>query len=184
MKKVRYLFAVLLGTLIAALECLFNPRKLIALPNELGLVNEHGIETLLVDPADTLPNTGGRYLLYMRGSAYNYAKTCDGTHLPLGPSSDAAYQAGDLINVRRLGCRKGFELGVPDGAIAQDDLIVASTTAGKVKAFTGLADGTYFVVGRCLKAVAATASEVAYQPLTVRKVVIGSSGATFTETWA
>lgn len=124
MKKLKYTIAVLLGTLPAHFERLRRrdagaPR--IALANELGLMNDGGIETLQIDPAATLP-IGARYLVYERGSAYNFGRIAGGVNVPLGVSSDSPFAVGDLFNVRRLGAKKGFELGVPAGAISQDHL--------------------------------------------------------------
>ena len=111
MKKLKYSIAVLLGTLAASFERLeiggALPRRRYALPNELGLMGD-GIETLQIDPAATLP-IGARYLIYERGSAYNYGRIAGGVNIPLGVSSDSPFAVGDLFNVRRLGAKKGFE---------------------------------------------------------------------------
>jgi len=67
-----------------------RPRP-VALANALGLFNEGGVETLLLDPASVYnvanpwPN---RYLLVQRGaSGYQYGDIAQGTLIPLGPSS-------------------------------------------------------------------------------------------------
>ena len=167
MKKLKYTIAALLGTLAASFErpCRRDtgaPR--FALANELGLMNDSGIETLQIDPAATLP-IGSRYLVYERGSAYNYGRIAGGVNVPLGVSSDSPYAVGDLFNVRRLGAKKGFELGIPAGAITQDHLVAVDPAGtGKVVDLTTQGNGTYWVVGRCVKSVAATDIEVSYVP--------------------
>ena len=53
MKKLKIGIAVLLGTLTARIESLFQPRHAVALANSVGLFNENGIESLIVDPASS-----------------------------------------------------------------------------------------------------------------------------------
>ena len=101
--------AAMLGTLIARIVRRLAPRNNVALANQLGLMSEHGIETLIIDPASSFP-VGMRYLLYERGSGVYYAALAQAqNYMPLGPSSDSPYQAGDFVNIRRLGARKGFD---------------------------------------------------------------------------
>lgn len=178
--KLKVWFAALLGTLAAFSDRLFTPPDCVALPNELGLMNPEGKETFTIDASETLTTALSRYLLYKRGAAGTiYANVCDASSVPLGPSPDAPYQAGDLISVYRLGARKGILLGVSAGAIALDALIVAAAS-GKVQTLTSIADGTYYIVGKCVKAVTAANAEVAYIPQSVVKVVVASSGTSFT----
>jgi len=178
MKKLKILIAGLLGSLLASVERLTAPRKSVALSNELGLFNEHGIETLQIDPAAALP-IGAKYLVYERGAAYNYGRLAAGTNVPLGISSDSPYAIGDLFNVRRFGSKKGFELGIPGGAITQDHLVcVAKDGSGKLLDITLQGAGDYWVVGRCLKTVAATAIEFAFEPrIPVQITTAGVGGA-------
>jgi len=79
-------------------------------------MNQNGIESLLVDPASTNLPFANRYLLIQRGaSGYQYGDLCvggAGGALPLGPSSDSPYAIGDVLMVRRLGCRPGLEIGI------------------------------------------------------------------------
>ncbi len=168
--------------MLAALLCtpqseLRTPQ--IALANELGLMNDGGIETLQIDPAATLP-VGNRYLVYERGSAYNYGRVAGGTNVPLGVSSDSPFAVGDLFDVRRFGAKKGFELGIPVGAINQDDLIVvAKDSTGRVLDLTVQGNGTYWVIGRCLKSCLATDIEVAFVPVTPYEITVSNGGGTY-----
>jgi hypothetical protein len=182
MKRIKYLLAALLGTVAATFDRLIHP-QCIALPNELALMNEHGIETLMIQ-AGTSP-VSGRYLLYKRGAGgQGYCDICTATDFPLGPSSDSPYQDGDFVNVRRLGVRPGFELGIPLAAITVDHLVVPAA-AGKVQDITAVvANGTYWVVGRCLKTVAAGAIEVAYAPCVPYAVTVSNNGGTYAFTGA
>ena len=177
MKRLTYWMTAVLGALAVTFERLTAPRRAVALPNELALITEHGVETLQIDPASGFP-IARQYLLYMRGAAWNYAILADGAHLPLGPSSDSPYQAGDLLSVRRLGLRKGSEIGVPSGAITIDHLVV-SAAAGQVADLTLQGNGTYWVVGRCLKTPAAGATEFAYAPCTPYEITVSNGGGTY-----
>jgi len=138
----------------------------VALSNELALMGGPQ-QSLTVDPTETFP-VPTRWLLYQRGSTQNYAKLCTAATLPLGPSPDAPYAAGDIFSIYRLGQVKHFLIGIANTAITYDDLVLTAA-AGKVQAFTGCADATYWVVGRCLKTVAAGA-EVAYAPCDPYKI--------------
>jgi len=160
----------------------------VALTNELGLINEHGIETLLLDPASSY-NSGNpwpnRFLLVQRGaSGYQYGDLAGGgsnlAALPLGPSPDAPYNSSDPFAVRRLGARPGLELGIASGAITIDHLVV-STAAGKIADANTIAAGTYWVVGRAAGTVAANSStnEVPYLPMDPYLLTTNGSG-TFT----
>ena len=139
----------------------------VALTNALGLINEHGIETLLLDPASSY-NSGNpwpnRFLLVQRGaSGYQYGDLAGGgsnlAALPLGPSPDAPYNSSDPFAVRRLGAHPGLELGIASGAITIDHLVV-STAAGKIADANTIAAGTYWVVGRAAGTVGPTAARI------------------------
>ena len=170
----------------------YNPfplRPVLALPNALGLINEHGIETLLLDPASSYNVNNpwpGRFLLVQRGaSGYQYGDLCaggPGGSLPLGPSPDAPYNSSDPFAVRRLGARPGLELGlaVAGTTVTIDKLLVAAA-AGRVQDVTTLTvNGTYWVVGRAVASLTATNStgEVPYVPFDPYQVI--NTGGTLT----
>ncbi len=152
-----------------------NASPPVALANELALMGPPH-ETLTVDPTESLP-VANRWLLYQRGSTQYLAKLCTASTMPLGPSPDSPYATGDLLTIYRLANLKHFALGVPNTAITVDDLVITAA-GGKVQAFTGASDGTYWVVGRCLKTVASTAAEVAYSPVAPFKITITSGSGT------
>lgn len=144
---------------------LFLPKGAVALPNALGLFNENGIETLLLDPASTY-NSGnpwpGRGLIVQRGaSGYQYGDLCAGGAggaLPLGTSLDAPYASGDPFNIRRFNARPGLEVCIATGAVTIDNLLVCAA-GGKVQDFTTVVgNGTYWAIGRAASTVAATSS--------------------------
>ena len=156
----------------------------IALANALGLINEHGIESLLIDPASAnLPFTG-RFLLIQRGaSGYQYGDLCAGGaggSLPLGISSDSPYAVGDVLNVRRLGARPGLEIGIASGAITIDHLVY-SAASGKIADLTLAGNGTYWVVGRAAGTVAANNStmECPFVPDLPYQVTVSNGGGTY-----
>ncbi len=144
----------------------------VALANTLGMINDNGIESLIVDPASGNLPFGNRYLLIKRGaSGYQYGDLCNGGAggpLPLGPSSDSPYQVGDIMNVRRLGCRKGLEIGIGvAGQAVTIDHLLASAAGGCVQDATTIStSGTYWIVGRAAATITSTGSlmEVPYVP--------------------
>ncbi len=155
--------AAMLGTLIARIVRRLAPRNNVALANQLGLMSEHGIETLIIDPDSSFP-VATRYLLYERGSGGYYAAVAQAqNYMPLGPSSDSPYQAGDFVNIRRLGARKGFELGISYAAIGQDRLVVSAGN-GLIADQTTIGAGTWWVVGRAIDGVSAATMETSYIP--------------------
>ena len=185
MKKVKIQFAILLGTLFASIDRLFLHPRSTVLPNSLGLFNEHGIESLILDPATGSAPFGNRYLLVQRGaSGAQYGDLCAGGaggNLPLGPTSDAPYAAGDVLNVRRLGVRPGIELGIATGAVTIDHILV-SAAGGKVQDIaTVTVNGTYWVVGRAAATIAANNStlEIPYVPDVPYQVTVSNGGGTY-----
>jgi hypothetical protein len=144
-------------------------------------MTDHGKESLQIDPSSTFP-IGSRWYLYRRGSAYNYGILSNGVALPLGPSPDAPYQAGDLLSIYRLGIKPGSLLGIPtaNAALTQDHLVydAGATTPGCVADLSLAGNGTYWVVGRCLRTAVAGALEVAYAPCTPFQLVV--TGGVFT----
>ena len=177
------LFKSLLATLARPFQRA-KPQS-VALPNALGLFNETGIETLLLDNASVYNATNlwpGRYLLVQRGAGgYQYGDLAQGTALPLGPSSDSPAAPSDPFNIRRLGARPGLELGIASGAITVDHLVYA-TTGGKVADLTLAGNGTYWVVGRAAGTVAAgnSTGEIAYVPDVPYQVTVSGGGGTYT----
>lgn len=170
---------ILLLSLILIRRAKTRPRP-IALANMLGLINEHGIESLIIDPTATFP-IGNRYLIYERGATgAQYAQLAAGVNPPLGPSSDSPFQAADIVNIRRLGNKPGLELGIPGGAITIDHLIcVAKDGSGKVLDLTLQGNGTFWVVGRSAQTVAATDIEVAYCPDIPYQITVSGGGGTY-----
>jgi hypothetical protein len=158
----------------------------VALPNTLGLINDNGIESLMVDPASVNLPFPGRYLLIKRGaSGYQYGDLCNGGAggpLPLGPSSDSPYQIGDFLNVRRLGNRKGLEMGIGlAGSTVTIDKLLVSAAGGCVQDVTTLSvNGTYWVVGRAAASLTTTGSlmEVPYVPCVPWQII--NTGGTLT----
>jgi len=178
------MLAVLLGSLIAVCEGLkktLTPPK-VALANSLGLFNEHGIESLIVDPASVSLPFANRYLLVCRGaSGYQYGDLCvAAATLPLGVTSDSPYAVGDVMNVRRLGARPGIEMGIASGAITIDHLVY-SVGNGKIADLTLANNGTYWVVGRAVQTVTAnsTTGECGYIPFDPYQVTVSNGGGTY-----
>jgi hypothetical protein len=79
------------------------------------------------------------------------------------------------VTVYRLGIKPGGIIGVPSGACTCDNLLVAAAN-GQVTDISTLTTGTVWVVGQCLKSVAAGAIEVAFAPCTPYQITIASAG--------
>lgn len=186
MKKVKIQFAILRGTLLALFDRLTKPAGSVALANNLALINDNGIESLIVDPASVNLPFSGRYLLIQRGaSGYQYGDVCAGGAggaLPLGPSSDSPYAVGDILNVRRLGNRRGLEIGIGvAGKTVTIDKLLVSAAGGTVQDVSTLTvNGTYWVVGRAAATIAAAGStmEVQYVPCVPWQII--NTGGTLT----
>lgn len=179
MKKMKYLLATLLGTLVAQFERRFCAPRPLALANELAAINENGMETLVIDPASASLPVGTRYLMYGRGATgTGYCDVLTNpASLPLGPSSDAPYAVGDYVHIRRLGARPGLEVGIPASAFTVDDVVLTAAN-GKLQSLATAANGTYWVVGRAAKTTPATAIEFAYIPESPFKVAVVGGVAT------
>jgi hypothetical protein len=191
MKQMKMTMAPWLGSLRALTERLFPQPHAggapVALANSVGLMNDNGIESLFVDPASINLPFPGRYLLIKRGaSGYQYGDLCNGGAggpLPLGPSSDSPYQVGDVLNVRRLGNRKGLELGIGvAGQTVTIDKLLVSAAGGCVQDVSTLGsnNGTYWVVGRAAASLTTTGSlmEVPYVPCVPWQII--NTGGTLT----
>jgi hypothetical protein len=142
--------------------------KPIALANQLGGIFEHGCESLQIDPSTTFP-VASKYLIYKRGSSQYYAAIADGASLPLGVSPDAPYQAGDFLDVERLGATVGTKLGFSTGAVTIDDLVYSAAN-GLVGDLTTAGSGTFWVIGRAVNTVGAANLEITYIPCFPYKV--------------
>jgi hypothetical protein len=136
--------------------------KPIALANQLGGLFDHGRESLQIDPSTTFP-VASKYLIYKRGSSQYYAAIADGANMPLGPSPDAPYQAGDFLDVERFGATVGTQLGYSTGAVTIDDLVY-SAASGLVGDLTTAGHGTFWVIGRAVNTVGAANLEITYIP--------------------
>jgi hypothetical protein len=148
--------------LLRAWDIRTAPAGAAALANELGGMVDHGRETLQIDPATTFP-VSSKYLIYKRGSSQYYAAVADGVNLPLGASPDAPYQAGDFLDVERLGATRGTQLGLAAGAITIDDLVYSAAN-GLVGDLAMAGHGSYWIIGRATKTVGAANTEVTYIP--------------------
>lgn len=163
MKKMKLLLFVAL----AGIADWFAPKPApVALANELGGLFDHGRETLAIDPAAALP-VASKYLGYMRGSTQYYGKPWDGgsgaSSFPLGISPDAPYQVGDFMDVERLGATKGTQLALSAGAVTIDKWVYAAAN-GLVGDLSLAANGTYWVIGKATKTVAAASQEITFLP--------------------
>ncbi len=186
MKKLKLQIAIMLGTLLAWKDRLTAPRGSVALANTLTTIEEHGIESLFVDPASVNLPFSSRYLVIQRGgSGYQYGDVCAGGPAgayPLGVSSDSPYAVGDVLNVRRFSARPGLEIGIGvAGKTITIDKLLVSAAGGTVQDVTTLTvNGTYWVVGRAASSLTTTGSlqEVTFVPCEPYQII--NTGGTLT----
>ena len=112
---------------------------------------------------------GSRYLLVKTGSDASHIALAGVGDIPKGFTTDVPDAIGDGVTVRLLGIQEFGAIGVASGAIGQDDLLVPGAN-GTVRTLP-VAAGTYYIVGRALKAAADT-DTVEYVPtFPVQRVV-------------
>lgn len=120
--------------------------------------------TFLTDAALTT-----RYLLGKIGSDSGHIATTGVSDIPLGIIADEAAAAELGVSVHLLGIQDQGLLGVASGSIAAGDLLVPGAT-GTLRTLPATT-GTYYIVGRALKA-AATTENVEFIPtFPVQRVV-------------
>ncbi len=142
------ILALLVVMTILAGALFFGPRRhRLALSNVAEGTHAHGGITLTADNA-----FGSLYLLAKRGTDADHMDICGAGDLPLGSVEDEP-DAGEIAAVRLFGGQPGTALVVASGAIDADvDLYTAAS--GKVQTEPGVA-GTYYLIGRSVKAAAA-----------------------------
>jgi hypothetical protein len=149
-------------------------------------MDEHGIESLIIDPASNNLPFPGRYRVIQRGaSGYQYGDLCAGGaggSYPLGISSDSPQQTGEVLNVRRFGARPGIELGIAvAGTPITIDHLVYSAASGCIADLTLAGNGTYWVVGRAAMTCPATSStgECSFVPCPPYEITVSNGGGTY-----
>jgi hypothetical protein len=187
MKKMKIQTATLLGTLFAWNDRLTAPRGSVALANTLTTIEEHGVESLFVDPTSGNLPFANRFLVVQRGvSGYQYGDVCaggPGGSYPLGVCADSPFAVGDVLNVRRFSARPGLEIGIgAAGKTVTIDKLLVSAAAGTVQDITTItAAGTYWVVGRSASSLTTTGStqEVTFVPCEPYQIVYSGSAWSF-----
>lgn len=151
-------------TLIALCGLLFTSwvasrprgRQLAPLAN-IGEGAQPAVKTYLTDAAITT-----RYLLGKVGTDSAHVAVCGATDIPLGVIADEAPAAEEGVAVQLFGMHESCAMAVASAAIAADAFIVAAAS-GKVRTLPGTT-GTYFIIGRALKAAAADGDIVEFVP--------------------
>lgn len=107
-------------------------------------------KTYLADGALTARN-----LLVKLGSDFVHVTPAGVSDIALGFATDETSAAEEGVAVNLLGVQERGALGVASGAIAAGDFLVAGAT-GTVRTLP-VTTGTYYIVGRAIKAAADTA---------------------------
>lgn len=111
-----------------------------------------------------------RYLLGKIGTDSSHVALAGVGDIPLGIISDEAAAAEDAVAVQLFGLHKEGALAVASAAIAAGAFIVAAAD-GKVRTLPATT-GTYYIIGRALKAAAADGDPLEFTPcFPVQRVV-------------
>lgn len=114
------------------------------------------VKTYLSDAAITT-----RYLLVKNGTDANHIALTGVADIPLGVAIDEATAAEEGVGVALFGLHERGAIGVASGAIAAGDMVVPGAT-GLVRTLPATT-GTYYIIGRALKA-AASGEQVEFVP--------------------
>lgn len=111
-----------------------------------------------------------RFLLAKIGSDSSHVTLAGVNDVPLGVIADEAAVAEDAVAVRLFGLQSEGGIGVAGAAISAGDLLVPAAN-GKMRTLPGTS-GTYYVIGRALKAAGADGDPIEFVPsFPVQRVV-------------
>jgi len=116
-----------------------------------------GVKTYKVDAAFS-----SRFLLAKVGSDVDHVDVCGATDIPLGINTDSAAAAEEEVGIALFGAAEGTRRVVASAAITLGDMVVAAAS-GKVKTLPGTT-GTYYIIGRAIKAAAADGDVIEIAP--------------------
>ena len=111
-----------------------------------------------------------RYLLGKIGSTAGNIAIAGAADKPIGVITDEAAAIGDFVDVDLLGSAKETKIMVASAAIAAGDYLMPAAN-GKVATMSASA-GTYYCVGRALKAAAADGDQIEVDPIAAIKWVV------------
>lgn len=118
-----------------------------------------GRKTYLTDAAISV-----RYLIGKLGSDSRHIAVCGASDVPLGVITDEADAAEKPVSVELLGASGDRTVRmVGAAAIAAGDLVTVAA-GGKTQTMTGIAAGTYWVIGRALTACSGADAEYEVVP--------------------
>ena len=154
----------LITAVLAAIAAMCRPRYDIALANIAEGTHENGV-TRLTDAAMTT-----RHLLVKGGTDEDHIDICGASDLPMGVCPDEASAAEEYVTVLLPGCAESTRLMVASEAIdAHAEVFTAAN--GKVQNAPSAA-GTYYRVGRALKASSDDGDEIEVDPYPPTEYVI------------
>lgn len=116
-----------------------------------------GVKTYKTDAAFS-----SRFLLVKVGSDVDHIDVCGASDIPLGINTDSAAAAEEEVAIALFGAAEGTRRVVASAAITLGDMVVAAAS-GKVKTLPGSA-GTYYIIGRAIKAAAADGDVIEIAP--------------------
>lgn len=153
---VLFLLVAMIGALCAIVASRPRGRQLTALGN-VGEGFQPSRKTYLADAA-----IATRYLAVKIGSDANHVALAGVGDIPLGLATDEPPAAEDEVNVALFGVQCECMKGVASAAIAAGDMLVPAAN-GKLRTLPGAA-GTYYIVGRAIKAAPNADDDVEFVP--------------------
>ncbi|HEY1110814.1 MAG TPA: capsid cement protein [Opitutaceae bacterium] len=101
-----------------------------------------------------------RFLIAKLGSDVSHVTLAGVNDVPLGVIADEAAAAEDAVAVRLFGLQGEGGIGVASAAISAGDLLVPAAN-GKLRTLPGTS-GTYYIIGRALKAAGADGDPIEF----------------------
>ncbi|MES2692782.1 MAG: capsid cement protein [Verrucomicrobiota bacterium] len=103
-----------------------------------------------------------RFLVGKIGTDASHVALAGVSDIPLGIIADEAAAAEDAVMVRLLGVQNEGGIAIASAAITAGDLLVPAAN-GKVRTLPGTS-GTYYILGRAIKAAGADGDQVEFVP--------------------
>lgn len=123
-------------------------RNSIVTANIAASIYPCGKKTYLLDAA-----VSSKFLVGKAGTDEDHIAVCGASDVPKGIITDEG-AIGDPVNVELFGAGEDTGIGIASGTIAADDRLVPAASGG-VKTLPATS-GTYWIIGRAIKAAADT----------------------------
>lgn len=149
---------VVLGIgLLALASAIGKGKKCVQFANVAEGTYCEGVKTYKVDAAFS-----SRFLLCKVGTDVDHVDIAGTSDIPLGINTDSAAAAEEEVAVALFGAAEGTRRVVASAAISVGDMVVSAAN-GKVRTLPGTT-GTYYIIGRAIKAASADGDVIEISP--------------------